>query len=124
VRQALVEDVVAHGCDVIRCVAFPSVLRDGTRDSVIKASIQSAKVIRGNRPSCLRCQFGDGLTDITIIVYDLRDGETLTQKVFPVLACGLGNFLVWRCSEAKLDDQLVQEHGHAVVDFRFGRGRL
>ena len=65
-------------------IAFEPVLSDCVRDGVVKASVQHAKVIHAHRRVGFQCQFGDGLTDVAIVVHDLRQSEPLPQKVVPV----------------------------------------
>jgi hypothetical protein len=53
---------------LISCAA---VLGDGTRDGIVKTSIQRAKVIRADGRVHFHRQLGDSLTDVAIIVHDL-----------------------------------------------------
>ena len=104
-----------------RLILFTSVLGHGARDRLVQAAVQCAKVIRADGRVQFNCEVGDGLTDVTIIVHDLRHGEPLKQQVMPVLNCAPAN-LRGRCQpQAQGVRQLIQEHRHAVVDFGFRR---
>ena len=60
------------------------VLGHRARDGIIQASVQYPKVFGTDRCVQFHRQFGDGLTDIAIVVHDLRDGEPLPQEVMSV----------------------------------------
>ena len=66
-------------------ISFAPVLGDRARDGVVKASVQRAKVVRADGRVHFHRQLGDRLTDVAIVVHDLRHGEPLKQQVVPVL---------------------------------------
>ena len=51
--------------------AFAPVLGDRARDGVVQAVVQRAKIIRADGRVQFHGQFGDGLTDVAIVVHDL-----------------------------------------------------
>jgi hypothetical protein len=63
---------------------FTSELGDRARDGVVQTSIQHPKVFRADWRSQLDGQLGDGLTDVAVVVDDLRHREPLTQQVVAV----------------------------------------
>ena len=69
--------VTVRGFVRVRLLAFARVHRDGARDGLVEASVERAEVFRADRRVRLHGQLGNGLTDVTIIVNDLRDGEPL-----------------------------------------------
>ena len=68
-----------------RLIALTPVLGHRARDGIVQASVQRPKVVGADRCVQFHRQFGDGLTDIAIVVHDLRHGESLTQEVMSVL---------------------------------------
>ena len=66
-------------------ISFAPVLGDGARDGVVQASVQRAKIICADGRVHFHGQLGDGLTDVAIVVHDLRHGEPLKQQVMPVM---------------------------------------
>src|SRR5687767_3778181 len=62
-------------------ISLTSVLGDCARDGIVKASVQRTKVVRADRRVQFHRQLSDGLTDVAIVVHDLRHGETLKQEV-------------------------------------------
>ena len=66
-------------------ISFALILGDRAGDGVVQASVQLAKVVGADRCVQFHRQFGDGLTDIAIVVHDLRHREPLKQEVMSVL---------------------------------------
>ena len=66
---------------------FAPILGDRPGDRIVQASIQGTKVLGGDRRVQFHRQFGDGLTDVAIVVHDLRQGEPSAQQIMPVLDC-------------------------------------
>src|SRR5690242_43746 len=54
-------------------ISSASVLGDGTGDRVIQASVERPKVLGADRRLQLNSEFGDGLTDVTVVVHNLGD---------------------------------------------------
>ena len=54
-----------------RLIALTSVLGHRARDGIVQASVQRPKVVGADRRVQFHRQFGDGLTDIAIVVHDL-----------------------------------------------------
>ncbi len=106
-----------------RLLAFARVRRDGARDRLVQTSIQRAEVIRAERRVRFYRQLGNGLTDVAIIVNDLRHGEPLKEKVVSVLAGAPVDLQTTRVSRAQRVTQLIQEQGDPMVDLRLGRRR-
>jgi hypothetical protein len=65
-------------------IATAPELGHGTCDGVIKASVEGSKIVGANGSVLFQGQFGDGLTDISVVMHDLRHREALEQKVMPV----------------------------------------
>ena len=65
-------------------ISLPPVFRDRAGDRVVKAGVQCPEVLCGNRNVHVHCHLRDGLTHVTIVVNNLRHGESLTQEVMPV----------------------------------------
>ena len=99
------------------------VLRDGARDGVVEAAVQHAKVIGADGRVHFHGELGDGLTDVAVVVHDLRDREPLSQQVMPVLNRAVGDVGIRPETRAQRSHELLQEHGHAVIDLRLGRRR-
>jgi hypothetical protein len=51
--------------------SFARILGDRTRDGIVKASVQHAKIIGADGRVDRQGQLGDRLTDVAIIVHDL-----------------------------------------------------
>ena len=81
--------VTVRGFVRVRLLAFARVHRDGARDGLVQASVEGPEVFRADRRVRLQGQVGNGLTDVTIIVNDLRDGEPLEEQIVSVLAGAL-----------------------------------
>jgi hypothetical protein len=64
--------------------SFAPVLGDRARDGVVQVAIEQPKVLRADGRARFDGQLRDGLTDVAIVVDDLRHGEPLTQQVVPV----------------------------------------
>jgi hypothetical protein len=99
-----------------RLVALTAVLGHRARDGIIQASIQRAKVISADGSVQFHRQFGDGLTDVAIVVHDLRHGKSLTQEVVAVLDRAPADRWARDLTETKRIPQLIQGHRNAVVD--------
>ena len=69
-----------------RLLAFALVHRDRARDRLVKASVERAEIFRADRRVRFHRQIGHRLTDVAIIVNDLRDREPLQEQVVSVLA--------------------------------------
>ena len=74
-----------------RLILFTPVLGHGARDRLVQAAVQRAKVIRADGRVHFDGEVGDGLTDVAVVVHDLRHGEPLKQQVMPVLKCAPAN---------------------------------
>jgi hypothetical protein len=102
--------VAAIRCFVeARLLAFASVDRDSARDRVVQSSVERLEVFRADRRVRFRRQLGNGLTDVPIIVHDLRHGEPLEEQVVSVLAGALVDLHSAGASGAQRVDQLIQE---------------
>ena len=106
-----------------RLIPLAPILRDGARDGVVEASVQHAKIIGADGRVHLHRELGDGLADVAVVVHDLRDREPLNQQVMPVLNRADRNVGIRPHSQAQCIDELIQEHGDAVIDLHFGRRR-
>jgi hypothetical protein len=103
-----------------RLIALTSVLGHRARDRIVEASIQRAKVAGADWCVQFHREFGDGLTDIAIVVHHLRHGESLAQEVVSMLDRAPPDLRARDFAEAERMPQLVEEHGDTVVDLRFG----
>ena len=106
-----------------RLIAFTSVLGHRARDGIVQASIQRAKVAGADRCVQFHGEFGNGLTDIAIVVHHLRHGESLAQEVVSMLDRAPPDLRTRDFAEAERVPQLIQEHGDTVVDLRFSGRR-
>ena len=52
-------------------ILFAPEFGDGTRNRVVKAPVERAKVVRADGRVRFHRQLGDGLTDVAIVVHDL-----------------------------------------------------
>ena len=107
-------------------MALARVHRDGARDRFVEASVERAEVISADRRVRFERQFGDGLTDITIVVNDLRHRETLEQEIVAVLAGALVYVRAARSGSVAGTqgvDQLIQKDWDTVVDLGLARWR-
>ena len=66
-------------------ISLTSILRNRAGDGIVKASVQRTKVVRADRHVQFHRQLRDGLTDIAIVVHDLRHGKPLKQEVMSML---------------------------------------
>jgi hypothetical protein len=66
-------------------IASTPILGDRAGDGVVQASVQHAKVFRADRRVHVQGEFGDRLTDVAVVMDDLRNGKPLLQQVMPVL---------------------------------------
>jgi hypothetical protein len=96
------------------------VLGDGASDGVVETAVQRAEVLRSDGRVGFHRQFGDGLTDITVVVHDLRQREALPKKGFPVPDAARADLRGRDHAQAQRVRQLAQEHRHPVIDFRGG----
>jgi hypothetical protein len=65
-------------------IASAPELGHGACNGVIKASVESSKIVGAHGSVLFQRYFGDGLTNISVVMHDLRHGEALEQKVMPV----------------------------------------
>lgn len=65
-------------------IASAPELGHGTGDGVIQASVEGSKIVGADGSVLFQRQFGDGLTNIAVVMHDLRHREALKQKVMPV----------------------------------------
>jgi hypothetical protein len=84
VRQEPEALIPAHGLSTVGERSLARVLADRTGDGVGQAAIQEPKVSRAHGCTRFDRQLRDGLTDVAIIVDDLRHREPLAQHVVPV----------------------------------------
>lgn len=99
-----------------RLIALASVLGYRARDRIVQASIQRAKIAGADRCVQFHGEFGNGLTDIAIVVHHLRHGESLAQEVVSMLDRAPPDLRTRDFAEAERVPQLIQEHGDTVVD--------
>ena len=100
-------------------IPFAPVLGDRARDGVVKTSVQETKILRADGRVRFHGQLGDRLADVAVIVHDLGHGEPLKQKIVPVQDRASADVLTRGLPEAQGVDQLIQEQGNSVIDFRF-----
>ena len=106
-----------------RLIALTSVLGHRARDGIVQASVQRAEVVGADRCVHFHCEFGDGLTDIAIVMNHLRHGESLAQEIVSMLDRTPPDLRACDFAEAKRIPQLIEEHGDTVVDLRFSGRR-
>jgi hypothetical protein len=81
-------EALAPACELsinARLIMLAPVLGHRACDGIVQASVQRPKVVSADRCVQFHRQFGDGLTDIAIVVHNLRDGESLTQEFMTML---------------------------------------
>ena len=105
-----------------RLISLASILGDGARDGVVEAAVQHAKIIRRDGRIHFHGELRDRLAHVAIVVHDLRHREPLSQQVVPVLNRARGN-LGGPVTQTQCVHELLQEHGHSVIDLRLGRLR-
>ena len=105
------------------CIPCPTIFGDGTRHSVVKASVQSAKIIGRDWRVALDGQFGNSLTDIAVVVNDLRHCKSSKQQIVSMLQGGLADRGAARRAPVQDVKQLIEENGNAVIDLGFGGWR-
>jgi hypothetical protein len=86
--------------------------RSGNR--VVEAPVEHAEIRGAERRVSLNRQLGDRLTDITIVVHDLRHGESLLEKLAAVLDRALRDRWVRSEAEAQYVHQLIEEQRHSI----------
>ena len=82
-------------------------------------SVRKSSVLMGAASSTARSV--DGLTDVTVVVHDLSNGEPPTQHFAAVPERAVGDLTCLRRPVAQFLDQLIQEQGYSVLHLRFGR---
>jgi hypothetical protein len=96
-------------------------LSHSARDGIVEASIQRPKVVGPNGRAQFKRQIGDRLTNVTVVVNDLPNAETLEQEIAAVLDGAAADRLSGRGTVDQLLDELIKEQRHASLEFRFGR---
>jgi hypothetical protein len=104
-------------------MTFASVLSDGARHRVVQARVEQPKIVRADRGTHFHGQLGDRLTDIAVIVHDLRDAETSNEKVVPVQDGAPANLRTRREPEAQRIGELTEKQRYAVIDLCRRGGR-
>src|SRR5688572_7501483 len=100
-----------------RLVSPAPELSDGARDGVVKASVQRPKVVRADRRVHFHREIGYGLAHVTVVVDDLRHGESLKQEIPAVKNGTLGDVGVQSPRPgAQSPNQLSEEQRHAMID--------
>ena len=104
-------------------IPLAPVLGHGTRDGVVQAAIERLKVLRADGRLHLDGQFGDGLTDVAVVVHDLRHREPLQQQVMAVQDRAPADLRTRVPPPLQGVHQLIEEHRDPVIDLhRGGRG--
>ena len=57
---------------------------DGTGDGVVEAQVEGLKILRGDRLLLREGKPGDDLTDVPVVVDDLRHGDPATEEIVAV----------------------------------------
>ena len=83
-----------------RLILSATVLSDRAGDGIVQAVVQRTKVFRGDRRVQFYRELGDGLTDVAVVVHDLRHGEALKQEIMSMLEGGPADLEVCRLAEA------------------------
>src|ERR1051326_3872606 len=102
-----------------RLIALASVLGHRAGDRIVQALVQRAKVAGTDGCVEFNGEFGDGLTDIAIVVHHLGDRESLTQQVASMLDRASPDLRGRQFAQAECILQLIEEHRDTVVDLRF-----
>ena len=103
-------------------ILFAAELRDGIGDRLINAPIKHATVIRSDGRLPFQREFDNGLTNVAIVMHDLRHGGPLTQPFMPVLHRAHGHVRTRDQMAAERVGKLVQKYWHAAIDFRVPEG--
>src|SRR5689334_16237946 len=93
-----------------------SVFRHRTRNGVVETPVQCPKLVGADRGIQLDSQLGDGLTDVAIVVHDLRHRVALLQEFLAMFDRALADVGICRLSEAQGVAQLIQENWNAVAE--------
>jgi hypothetical protein len=101
-------------------MSFARELRNRARDGLVETAVQHPKVVGADGRVQFHGQFGDRLTDVAIVVHDLGDRESLQQEVMPVLEGAFSDLRSGVQAEPEGFPQLIEEDGHAMIDFRLG----
>jgi hypothetical protein len=101
-------------------MSFACELRHRARDGLVETAVQHPKVICADGCVQFHRHFGDRLTDVAIVVHDLGDRESLQQEVMPVLEGAFPDLRRGAQAEPEGIPQLIEEHRHAMIDFRLG----
>jgi hypothetical protein len=106
-----------------RALPLSGKLRDRLGDGVVETQIERLKLRCRNPRVLIRCQFGDGLADITVVVNDLRDAEAHAKQMIPMLPRTLSDLLVIdrvaRLCQAQRRDELVHEDRNPTHELFF-----
>ena len=104
-------------------IPLAPVLGDGAGDGVVEAAVQRTKVFRADRGVHLDGQFGDRLTDVAIVVHDLRHREPLQQQVMAMQDRAPAYLRTRSGAPLQGVHQLIEEDRDPVIDLRRGRWR-
>ena len=81
--------------------------RDGRRNRLVKGSIELAEVIRADRRVGFARQLGNRLTNVAVIVHDLRDREPPAQQVVSVVTGARVDLSIAYLPRAERINQLI-----------------
>ena len=110
--------VIASGVGIKKRLVASSVLRNRTRDSVVQASVQCAKVLDADWRIQLQREVGDGLTHIPVIVHDLRHRESLQLEIMAVALSAPADLRIGRQVVPQGVDELIKKTGDSELEFR------
>ena len=110
--------VIASGVGIKKRLMASPVLRNGTRDRVVQASVQCAEVLDADGRVQLQREVGDGLTHIPVIVHDLRHRESLQLEIMAVALSAPADLRIRRQVVPQGVDELIKKPGHPELEFR------
>src|SRR5579863_9938483 len=106
-------------------LALTSVLRHRFRDGIVEAEIERLELGPGNGRVLLHDKLGNGLTDVSVVVDDLANGEPHPQKVRTSAARALADRLVIDTvsglCQAQRNLELIQKFRDPVSELDPGR---
>ena len=115
--------VISSGFGIKKQLVAASVFRNGTRDSVVQASVQGPELLHADRRLQLQRQVGDGLTHIPVVVHDLRHGKSLQLEIMAVARSASADLSIRRQVVPQGIDELIEKPGDPELEFGWRRRR-
>jgi len=107
-----------------RLVSPGPILSQRPGNGLVQAQVQRTKIIRADGGVQFDGQAGHGLTDVAIVLHDLRHGEPLKQQLVPVEHRAPSYLWTGAESDAQRIHHLIEKQRDAVIELRRGRGAV